>query len=122
MTLVLQIEDNPDDAMLTELALSRLPGAWTCEAVRSVSAGLARLRRGGIDMVLLDLDLPDAAGVSAVREVLAVSPATPVVVMTGHLDEVRERAVLEAGARVCLVKHLLEADHLERILRDALDR
>jgi CheY-like chemotaxis protein len=120
MSRVLLIEDNPDDAALTELLLARSEGAWECEVVASVRAAVERLRRGGIDVILLDLGLPDSVGSSAVREILAASPAVPALVMTGHVDDVRAQSALQAGAKGCFAKGTLDGPALGRVLLEAM--
>jgi len=61
---VLAIEDNPDDAELIKLMLSRVrdPVFAFFHAVR-LSDGLALLDEQSVDVVLLDLGLPDSQGI-----------------------------------------------------------
>lgn len=58
----------------------------TVEGVTTLREALDRLKRGGIDCVLADLTLPDAAGVQVVLELRRADPKLPVVVHTGHYD------------------------------------
>src|SRR5205823_4900571 len=60
---VLLIEDNRGDARLIQEYLAEVEGlTFTLEVVERFAAGLERLARGGIDVVLLDLSLPDSRG------------------------------------------------------------
>ncbi|MDQ3186858.1 MAG: hypothetical protein M3Q16_10485 [Pseudomonadota bacterium] len=62
--LVLIITDNADDAKLLEDTLATAKdGPFLCESVRRLSDGLARLKQGGIDIILVDLLLPDSQGI-----------------------------------------------------------
>jgi len=68
------------------------------------------------EAVLLDLGLPDSNGLDLLPELLAVSPLSRIVVLTGH-DSVREAvAALRAGARNYLVKPW-DRDELLLVLR-----
>ncbi len=75
-----------------------------------------------VDIVLLDLGLPDASGLSAVRQARAAAPRVPVVVLTGTDDEsVAAQALLE-GAQDYLIKGQIETRGVLRALRYAIGR
>lgn len=114
----LLVEDNPDDAELTQLLLHGAQPPWTVEVVSSVKAAIARLQGEAIDLVLMDLGLPDGVGAGAVQRVTMAAPNLPVVVMSG--SDYGESEALRAGARVCLVKGSIEAPQLQQVLREAL--
>ncbi|MBW8758119.1 MAG: response regulator transcription factor [Burkholderiales bacterium] len=73
------------------------------EAV-SASDVLSRLKRGGIDLVLLDLLMPGATDVDLIKRVVAAHPKLPVLVLTMHADPHIARRALEAGALGYLTK------------------
>jgi DNA-binding NarL/FixJ family response regulator len=73
------------------------------EAV-SAAEVLARLKRGGIDLVLLDLLMPGATDVDLIKRVVAAHPKVPVLVLTMHADPHIARRALEAGALGYLTK------------------
>jgi DNA-binding response OmpR family regulator len=58
----------------------------------------------GVDIVLLDLNLPDRAGLDTLKHLRATDPKTPVVVLTGVEDRQTAVVALEAGAQDYLVK------------------
>lgn len=81
-----------------------------------VQAGLEVLRAERPDLVLIDLDMPQIDGVLGTALILAESPSTPVLMLTGTPTHTRHRAALEAGVRAVLTKDdpatvLLEALH-----------
>ena len=72
---VLIIEDNPGDARLVQEALKGASDpSFTVEWVDRLSSGLARLADGGIDVLLLDLGLPDSQGLAALALIRALAP------------------------------------------------
>ena len=119
---VLVVEDNPDDALLIERALDTTGRPFVRETTGRLSAALDRLARGGIDVVLLDLALPDARGFDAVQRIGADHPFIPVVVLTGLEDEEVGLKAVQAGAQDYLVKGSLDRRLLDRSLRYAIER
>lgn len=73
------------------------------EAVSAADV-LARLKRGGIDLLLLDLLMPGANDVDLIRRVVTAHPKLPVLVLTMHADPHIARRALEAGALGYLTK------------------
>ncbi len=57
-----------------------------------------------IDLVLLDLKLPDAQGLSALQRLRELSPATPVIMMTAYWGSDAAEQAVETGARMVLSK------------------
>jgi DNA-binding response OmpR family regulator len=119
---VLVVEDNPDDAALVERALAASPRPYVRETVPRVATALQRLARGGIDVVLLDLGLPDADGFDGVNRIAADHPFVPVVVLTGLEDEEVGLRAVQVGAQDYLVKGSLDPRLLDRSLRYAIER
>jgi serine phosphatase RsbU (regulator of sigma subunit)/CheY-like chemotaxis protein len=120
---VLLVEDNPDHAVwIGELlaAVGAAPIDLTC--ADSLAAAFARLAQGGIDVVLLDLSLPDSQGLDTVARVRDRAPSVPVVVLTAlEDDEVGVKAV-QMGAQDYLLKSRLDGELLRRALRYAIER
>lgn len=120
---VLLIEDNPLHARLIEGLLAQVspPGFEPVRADR-LDAGLARIDQGGIDVLLLDLVLPDSAGFETFSRARAHAPDLPLVVLTS-MDDLRlaTRAV-EGGAQDYLIKDRVDAVRLGRALRYAIAR
>ena len=86
---VLLIEDNPGDARLIREMLAEGGGdRFKLECADRLSTGLERLAEGGVDIVLLDLGLPDSQGLDTLHKVIAEVPEVPItVVLTGTDDE-----------------------------------
>lgn len=93
---VLVIEDNADVAE----ALCELLSVYghSAESASRGKAGLARIERGDIDLVLLDLGLPDIDGYEVVKQIRAAGHRTlPVVALTGYGGADVAQAAREAG-------------------------
>ena len=75
-----------------------------------------------VDLVLLDLGLPDAQGVGAVRRVRAAAPRVPLVVLTGMDDLSLATQALQEGAQDYLIKGQIDTRGLLRALRYAVER
>lgn len=118
---VLLVEDSPLDAVLVRAILSNVGPELACslEHVDRLDAAVDRLAEGGIDLVLLDLNLPDSHGVSTVRRIVEADPHVSVVVLTGVDDEKTELQAMAEKADDYLVKVLLDKRQLQRALERA---
>ncbi|MBI3445676.1 MAG: EAL domain-containing protein [Magnetospirillum sp.] len=120
---VLVIEDNPGDARLVELYLHEDPARpfHVIKAAR-LSEGLAALQAEPVDVVLLDLSLPDSFGMDSLARLRAASPSVPVVVLTGTSDEGLALEALRQGAQDYLVKGQGDGELVRRAIRYAIGR
>lgn len=119
---ILLVEDNPGDADLVRAALASASDRVEITHVESLSAARTRLVAGGVDVVLLDLSLPDATGVYGVEHLHGVAPPIPIVVLTGSHDEALGASVVQAGAQDYLVKGQTDEWLLIRAMRYAIER
>ncbi|MFC1411305.1 PP2C family protein-serine/threonine phosphatase [Streptacidiphilus sp. N1-12] len=119
---ILLVEDDPGDALLVEELLRDTDIAHTLSWKQTMAEALAELARTAPDCVLLDLHLPDASGIRAVRTVEEACPGAAVIVLTG-LAESRAGALAVAnGAQDYLVKGSVGPELLQRVLRYAVHR
>ena len=120
---LLLVEDNPGDArLLREMLVT--PGSNRMELRQTgcMSEAEKYLEEHAVDIVLLDLGLPDTEGLEAVRRARAVAPRVPLVVLSGLDDESLAVRALQEGAQDYLVKGQIEARGLLRVLRYAVER
>ena len=75
-----------------------------------LSDGLERLDKGGIDLVLLDLGLPDSRGLDTFFKAHAHAPEIPFVLLTGLDDETLALNAVRQGAQDYLVKGATDAN------------
>lgn len=120
---VLLIEDNPGDARLIREMFAEVRGTgFHLERADRLSTGLERLAGGGVDVVLLDLSLPDSHGLDTFVRVHAQAPQVPVILLTGLDDEALAAKAMRQGAQDYLVKGQVEGNLLARSLRYAIER
>jgi len=120
---VLLVEDNAGDARLILEQLRELPAEmFDLERVDRLEAALARLRRSGVDVVLLDLGLPDSNGLATFERAHSAAPEHPIVIISGLDDENMALQAVHAGAQDYLVKGRMEGALLTRVLRYAIAR
>lgn len=120
---ILLVEDNPGDADLIRELLSELRNfPAEIEWVESLEAGITRLREGGIELVLLDLNLPDSSGVDTFVKLHESRLDIPVIVLSGLDDEQTAITTVQNGAQDYLQKGELSPALLDRSLRYALER
>jgi diguanylate cyclase (GGDEF)-like protein/PAS domain S-box-containing protein len=121
--VLLLVEDNPGDARLLREMLSEAGSHDTdLTHVQLMSEAEKHLAEHAVDIVLLDLGLPDAQGLGAVRRAQSAAPRVPLVVLTGMDDELLATQTLQEGAQDYLIKGQIETRGLLRALRYAVER
>ena len=118
---ILLIEDNPGDVRLIRHLLGRSKNpVFEVRHEKSLRRGLERLKSGGIDVVLLDLELPDQGGFDTFFDArAAASDDVPIIVLTGSdLRPVVENS-LRAHAANFLEKFDLDQEKLVKALQSA---
>jgi PAS domain S-box-containing protein len=120
---ILVIEDNRQEMALLRAALSDVTSATIrVEQADRLSAAFSRLDAGGIDAILLDLNLPDSDGLDTLARVQARVPEVPIVILTGLDDERLATDCVRAGAQDYLVKGRYDGALFSRALRYAIER
>jgi len=120
---VFLIEDSRGDARLIQEYLAEVEGLrFEVEGAERLAQGMARLSSGGIDVVLLDLSLPDSRGLDTFIKLHAAVPHVPIIVLTGFDDEVLAVRAVQEGAEDYLVKGHVNSNLLARSLRYAIER
>jgi signal transduction histidine kinase len=120
---VLLVEDNSGDArLLREMFSKESTDSFELTHVLRLSEALSLLAKGGIDIVLLDMGLPDGHGLDTVRRAHAIAPGVPLIVLTGLDDEALAAEAMKEGAQDYLIKGEIENRALPRALRHSIER
>jgi DNA-binding NtrC family response regulator len=124
---VLLIEDNPGEAIVIESVLLKaaakipqLAGVAVSRAGR-LSGGIERILNGDVDIVFLDLSLPDSEGLDTLEKILEQDPGVPVVVLTGTEDTMMASQAMKLGAQDYLVKGQVDEAGMIRAVRYAFE-
>jgi DNA-binding NarL/FixJ family response regulator len=124
---VLLIEDNPGEAIVIESVLlkaaAKIPQLSNVEISRVslLSGGIERLLKGDVDIVFLDLSLPDSEGLDTLKRTLEQDPGVPVVVLTGTEDRTFASQAMKLGAQDYLVKGQVDEAGMIRAVRYAFE-
>ena len=120
---VLLVEDNLAHARaIGEGLCANLHDRFDLVCAERMASGLEILARGGIDLLLLDLNLPDSTGLSTFERFHRAAPELPVVIMTGVDDPTLGQHAVAAGARDVLVKGQIEPSLLARVIQHIVER
>jgi len=121
--ILLLVEDNPGDARLVrEMFNEESMHKTELTHVQSLGEAEKHLEERPVDIIVLDLGLPDARGLEAVRRTHTVAPNVPLVVLTCLDDESLALQALQEGAQDYLIKGQVDARGLFRALRYAVER
>lgn len=120
---ILLVEDNPGDRRLIREMLAE--GSTVTFDVRHadrLEAAIEYLGNNGVELVLLDLGLPDSQGLETLRKVYAQGSGLPIVVLTGLNDEMVGVQAVNEGAQDYLIKGQVDTHLLRRTIRHAIER
>lgn len=120
---VLLIEDNLAEARLMRELLKESPvKQFELVHVQRLREALDQLHEDCFDVVLLDLTLPDSAGLGSLIPLLKTVPSLPIVVLTNTNDDDLALEAVRQGAQDYLVKRQVNSGLLIRSLCYAIER
>jgi PAS domain S-box len=122
MNVLLVEDDRAAARLIEELFRDRGNSAFSLRWVDYLGSALEELGKGGTDAVLLDLMLPDSAGLETVHRVVAAFPTVPIVVLTTLADVKIGVSAVKAGAQDYLFKGEVDGPLLTRTLQYATER
>lgn len=120
---LLLVEDNSDEVVLIkEQLLHAKDIRFNISSVSRLDAALARLNEGNINLVMLDLILPDSRGLDTFVKMHGRFPEVPIIVLTCLEDETLALRLVREGAQDYLIKGQMAAGSLIHAVRYALER
>jgi hypothetical protein len=115
-TRVLIAEDNPVNQRLMQLMMARI--GCKAELVADGAAAVERARKGEIDIIFMDIEMPGMSGLEATRRIRESDVPQPhIIALTAYSFDVQRKECLAAGMNDFLSKPVRLAD-----LRAAMDR
>jgi diguanylate cyclase (GGDEF)-like protein len=118
---LLVVEDKTDYAELVVRRLGSHRG-FRAQRVSSLEGATRHMGHNEVDCLILDLSLPDAHGLQALRVLRRIAPATAIIVLTGNPDEALPGTALAAGAEDYLLKAETDTAGLQRAVMYAIER
>lgn len=120
---ILLIEDNPDDVFFLRMVLHKADGTtFNIEPVDDLATGIERVKQSNVDVVLLDLTLPDSVGLDTFKAIKAHAREVPIIVLSGVDDETIAVNAVHAGAEDYLVKGRVDSQLITRAIIYAIER
>jgi Flp pilus assembly CpaE family ATPase len=121
---ILLIDDDPNYASLVRGWIATGSGeiALVLNSTETLEAGLRKVAQGGVDLILLNLHLPDSSGLNTFMVTRANSPEVPIVVLTAGDTEAITLQTIREGAEDYLVKSKCGPELLIRVVESAIVR
>jgi two-component system cell cycle sensor histidine kinase/response regulator CckA len=120
---ILLVEDDHDDIELLNEALSESGiNLKNLKYAITLDSGLQYLTDGNIDLVILDLTLPDSRGLNTFIAVRNKAPLIPIIVLSGYDDKALAIEAVQSGAQDYLVKGKFNNELLARTIRYSIER
>ena len=119
---ILVVDDDPEARERLERALRASGDGWDVRLAVTAKEGLALAGDAGVECVVLDYRLPDADGLTCLRELRRARPELPIVMITGSGSEKVAVDAMKLGAADYVVKHTTYASVIPGVVREALGR
>ncbi len=120
---VLLIEDNPADiALIREMLKESQNTDFKLHNVQHLNEGLKYLKENWVDVLLLDLNLPDSHGLVTFQKANENAPDVPIVILTAFDDEDTALTAVKGDAQDYLTKGNLDSSFLTRSMSYAIER
>jgi two-component system, cell cycle sensor histidine kinase and response regulator CckA len=120
---ILLVEDNAGDRRLIREMLAEAGNlTFDVNYADRLEAAMVYLAQDGVEVILLDLGLPDSQGLETLRKVYAQVSEMPIVVLTGLNDEMVGVQAINEGAQDYLIKGHVDTHLLRRTIRYAIER
>lgn len=119
---VLLVEDNPGDARLIQEKLNTPQKCFTLHHEHDLKSALEFLRKNTVDVILLDLNMPDSRGIDTYHKINSSAESTAIIILTGLEDEGYAIKAMQSGAQDYLSKNMADEVLLRRSISYAIER
>lgn len=120
---VLILSCSMDDVRALEHALGNAhDGPFDVEHAAMLMEGMQRVRSGGVDAILMDLELPDSKGLAGFDQLAAAARHTPILTLCGLDDEADAVEAVQRGAQGWLSKGFFDTALVPQALRNVIER
>ena len=120
---ILLVEDNSGDRrLISEMLADAGNVTFDVKYADRLQAAIEYLSQNRVEVILLDLGLPDSQGLETLKKTYAQVPETPIVVLTGLNDEMIGTQAVNEGAQDYLIKGQVDTNLLRRTIRYAIER
>lgn len=116
---ILLVEDNPDEEVVVRRLLSKGNSIVDLTTVPCIRDSLRLIDDNLVDMILLDLSLPDSEGLEGLHQLRAHAPEIPIIILTGFPDIKTAEQAVRSGAQDYLIKGQLEGNLLSHAVQFA---
>ena len=118
-TRVLIVDDHPMTRTGLAYLINHQPDRTTCYEAQNAAEALEGVLSTTPDLVLTDFTLPDKNGLELIKDIRAVRPDLPILVISMHEESLYAERVLRAGARGYITKEE-GGERLMRAIRHVL--
>ncbi|MEI9981846.1 MAG: EAL domain-containing protein, partial [Aliidongia sp.] len=115
-------DDHADADGLSDILSAATEGPFEIECVTRLSAALDRLRAGTTDAIIVDLSLPDSAGIATFDQLYAAAPHTPIMTLSPRDDQTLAMEAIRRGAQGCFGKGDFNRDTVPPTLHNVIQR
>lgn len=117
---ILLVEDDKGDTKMIERILNEVAPNTKVISRTSMKQAYDTFKSHELDLVILDLNLPDGYGPASVKEMRRFNRSTPILVLTGLASDITVNEALKNGANQIILKSKIKEDEFKRILSEHL--
>lgn len=116
---ILVVDDDPE--IVTLLSKILLNEGYNVMDAQNGLEALRKVEKGGIDLVILDMIMPEMGGIEVLKGLGDIAPKLPVIVLTGHGDLQTAREAMMLGAYEYITKPF-DADFVKAVVKKAFKK
>jgi two-component system NarL family response regulator len=105
MTLrILLVDDHPMFRQALRMSLEMLPDVQVVAEAASAASALTRIAEVVVDVVCLDINLPDQSGIALTAQLISLRPGLRIIALSAYSDVAVVGQMLQAGASAYVLK------------------